>query len=155
MITESKVKELVNSRIEGGDLFLVDINIGNSNAIRVLVDTMEGVRIEQCAELSRWLAGELDGGEENYSLEVSSPGLGSPLLVKQQYLKNTGQEVEVVFADGTRKKGLIESVGEDGIVLGVIEKMTGGGSQKKKKPVSVSRNVDYKDIKSTRVVIKF
>ena len=84
MIQESKVKELVNSRIKGSGLFLVDVIAGKSNDIRVLVDSMEGVTVDECADLSRWLTGELDKVEDNFSLEVSSPGLDAPLVLKQQ-----------------------------------------------------------------------
>lgn len=155
MIEESKLIELVNSRIEGSDLFLVSISSGESNNLRVLVDSDEGVKIEECAELSRWLTAELDKIEADYSLEVSSPGLGSPLLVMQQYRKNIGREVEVLFFDGKKKKGTLTDVEDDKITLEVGEKMLAGGSQKKKKNILLSKVYDFKDIKSTKVVIKF
>lgn len=155
MIQESKVRELVVSRIEGSGLFLVDVTMGMSGDIRVLVDSMEGVKIEECVELSRWLTAELDQAEENYSLEVSSPGLGAPLVLKQQYEKNIGRDVEVVFTDGKKKKGTLTLVDDDGITLEVHEKMVAGGSQKKKKNIVVSKSFAFKDIKSTKVVVKF
>ena len=155
MIEERKVIELVNSRIEGSELFLVSVNIGTANSIRVHVDTHQGVKIEECVELSRWLTGELDRIDDNYSLEVSSPGLGSPLLIKQQYVKNVGKEVEILFNDGKKKKGTLINVEEEGVTLEVSEKMISGGSQKKKKSMLVSKTYDFKEIKSTKVVIKF
>lgn len=155
MIQEGKVIELINSRIEGSDLFLVDVSTGKSNDIRVLVDSMEGVKVSECAELSRWLTGELELIDENFSLEVSSPGLGAPLVLKQQYMKNIGREVEVVFKDGKKKKGKLTGVTEDGIEMEVTEKMVAGGSQKKKKNVLVSKTFALEDIKSTKVVIEF
>lgn len=155
MIEESKVIELVSSRIEGTDLFLVGVTMGNASDIRVLIDSIAGVSIGECAELSRWLTAELDLIDENFSLEVSSPGLGAPLLLKQQYLKNVGRDVEVILNDGKKKKGTLKSVSEDGINLDVTEKMIAGGSQKKKKNVIVSKEFKFQDIKSTKVVIKF
>jgi ribosome maturation factor RimP len=155
MIEERSVIELINKRIEGTDLFLVDVNMGKSNDIRVLVDSMEGIKIGECAELSRWLSAELELIDENFSLEVSSPGLTSPLVLKQQYIKNIGREVEVVFNDGKKKKGKLTGVEEDGINIEVTEKMLAGGSQKKKKSVIVSKVFAFKDIKSTKVVVEF
>lgn len=155
MIEERKVIELVNSRIGDSGLFLVDVSISSSNAIRVLVDSIEGVRIEECVDLSRWLNGELELIDDNFSLEVSSPGLDSPLVLTQQYIKNIGREVEVVLNDGKKKKGILKEVKEDGISLEVIEKMIAGGSQKKKKNVPVGKEFAFKDIKSTKVVVKF
>lgn len=155
MIQESKVKELVNSRIEGSGLFLVDVIAGKSNDIRVLVDSMEGVTVDECADLSRWLTGELDKVEDNFSLEVSSPGLDAPLVLKQQYEKNIGRSVEVVFNDGKKKRGKLLEVDDQGITIETTEKMIAGGSQKKKKDIQVKKNFAFKDIKSTKVVIEF
>lgn len=154
MIEESKVRELVLSRIAGSGIFLVDIVMGKTNDIRVLVDSMEGVTIEECVELSRWLTGELEQIDENFSLEVSSPGLGAPLVLKQQYEKNIGRDVEVLFRDGKKKKGTLTAVDEAGISMEVTEKMVAGGSQKKKKNVRVSKTFAFEDIKSTKVVIE-
>jgi ribosome maturation factor RimP len=155
MIEESKVIKLVNSKIEGSELFLVEVSIGGANDIRVLVDSVVGVKIGECAEISRWLTEELDLIDEDHSLEVSSPGLGAPLVMEQQYVKNIDREVEVVFTDGKKKKGVLKSVDADGITMDVTEKMISGGSQKKKKNVAVSKVFAFKDIKSTKVVIKF
>lgn len=155
MIAESKVRELVNSRIGGTALFLVDVMTGKAGEVRVLVDSMKGVSIEECAELSRWLTGELDEIDPDFSLEVSSPGLGSPLVMKQQYEKNIGREIEIIFTDGNKKKGTLLEVDEDEITVEVTEKMIAGGSQKKKKNVPVSKQFAFKDIKSTKVVVKF
>jgi ribosome maturation factor RimP len=141
--------------IEGSGLFLVDVIAGKSNDIRVLVDSMEGVTVDQCADLSRWLTGELEKVEDNFSLEVSSPGLDAPLVLKQQYEKNIGRIVEVVFKDGKKKKGKLLEVDDQGITLETTEKIIAGGSQKKKKDVQVNKNFAFQDIKSTKVVIEF
>jgi ribosome maturation factor RimP len=155
MIEESKVIELVSAKIEGSDLFLVEVVLGTGNEIRVHIDSIEGVNVKECAELSRWLAGEIELIDEDFSLEVSSPGLGSPLLLPQQYIKNIDREVEVIFKDGGKKKGLLKSVEEEDFTIEVVEKMLGAGSQKKKKNIAVSKTIAFKDIKSTKVVIKF
>jgi ribosome maturation factor RimP len=154
MIDESRIIDLINSRIGGSDLFLVDVSTGSSNEIRVLVDSMEGVKISECAELSRWLTAELDQDDMDFSLEVSSPGLGSPFVLKQQYKKNIGRHVEVIFKDGKKRKGRLTGVGEDSITLEVTEKMLAGGSQKKKKSVLTEKSYGLNEIKSTKVVIE-
>jgi ribosome maturation factor RimP len=155
MIQERKITELIESWLEGSDLFLVDVSTGKANAIRVLVDSMEGVKIGECAELSRWLTVELEKEDMDFSLEVSSPGLGSPLVLKQQYLKNIGRDVELIFNDGKKKKGRLTGIGDDSITLEVTEKLLAGGSQKKKKSVLVEKTFALSDIKSTKVVIEF
>ncbi|MGC9345503.1 MAG: beta-CASP ribonuclease aCPSF1, partial [Candidatus Bathyarchaeales archaeon] len=123
MISEKHIQDLVESRIALSDMFLVEVIVSQGNEIRVLVDSKEGVSIEECVELSRWLGQELDRQDENYSLEVSSPGLGSPLKLMQQYEKNIGREVEVILKDGIKRKGKLMSVDEDTITLEVSEKV--------------------------------
>jgi ribosome maturation factor RimP len=141
MTDTDKVTSLVNSRIEGTGIFLVD--------------SREGVSIEECADLSRWLSAELDQDDENFSLEVSSPGLDAPLRLRPQYEKNIGREVEMVMKSGKKMKGTLREVKEDEIVVEVTEKQLAGGSQKKKKSVKVNRTFAFEDIKSTKVVITF
>lgn len=155
MILEEKVKELVSTRIEGSELFLVDVTISNGNNVRVLVDSLEGVKVAECAEISRGLSAELDLIDEDHSLEVSSPGLDAPLVLKQQYQKNIGRDVEVIFIDGKKKKGKLLAIGDNGIEIEVSEKAIAGGSQKKKKNILVKKNVTFDEIKSTKVVISF
>lgn len=155
MILEESVRELVNTRVSESGLFLVDVIVSQGNNVRVLVDSMEGVKVHECAELSRWLSGELDLVDEDHSLEVSSPGLGAPLVMKQQYEKNIGLEVEIIFKDGKKKKGKLLAIAEEGIEVEVTEKAIAGGSQKKKKNILVKKNFAFDEMKSTIVVISF
>lgn len=155
MINADSIIALTKERIEESNIFLVDVLVGHSNDVRVLVDSMEGVSIEECVELSRWLNGKLEAIEDNFSLEVSSPGIGAPFKVIQQYEKNISRELEVVFKDGKKKKGILTAISENGITLDVIEKQIAGGSQKKKKEIKVSKEFAFEDIKSSKEVIKF
>ena len=77
---------------------------------------------------------------EDYSLEVSSPGLSGAFRVKQQYEKNVGREIEVLRLDGIKLKGFLESLSDSGIVLKV------GGQQKA---------IGFKEIKTAKTVIEF
>jgi ribosome maturation factor RimP len=155
MITAEQVRDLVSGRIEGSELFLVDVIVKGGSNVRVLVDSMEGVKIEECAGLSRWLTAELDLIDDDHSLEVSSPGLDTPLMLRQQYEKNIGREVEVVFNDGKKKKGTLLAVNDEGIRMEVSEKSLTGGSQKKKKYVPVEKEYTFNEMKSTKVIISF
>lgn len=115
MISEKGIIELVNEKIRGTDIFLVEVRIGSGNAIKVHLDRPDGISIEQCVEINRYLNQHLDRDEEDYSLEVSSPGIGVPFKVTQQYEKNLGHVIEVVLRDGTRVEGTLESVTGEGI----------------------------------------
>ena len=119
MINEERIRELVEQHIQGTDTFLVDVAVKAGNAIRIHVDTPEGISIDACVRISRFLNEELDRDVEDYSLEVSSPGLGSPFKVKQQYEKNLGRSIDILFMDGTRTTGKLEAVSDDEVVLKV------------------------------------
>jgi ribosome maturation factor RimP len=112
MITNEAISGMVEEHIRGTGIFLVGVD-----AVRIFVDRPDGISIDECAGISRFLNERLDRDVEDYSLEVSSPGLGSPFRVKQQYEKNTGRRVEVTLADGHRLEGELESVSEQSIVL--------------------------------------
>jgi ribosome maturation factor RimP len=126
--------------ILGTDIFLVEVWVKSGNTIRVHVDRPSGISIEECVEISRFLNRNMDREDEDFSLEVSSPGIGVPFKVKQQYEKNVGHEIEVMQKDGTRSKGTLESLNDEGISL------------KTHKGVITLR---FDDIKSAREIIKF
>jgi ribosome maturation factor RimP len=117
MITNEAISGMVEEHIRGTGIFLVGVDVKPGNAVRIYVDRPDGISIDECAGISRFLNERLDRDVEDYSLEVSSPGLGSPFRVKQQYEKNTGRRVEVTLADGHRLEGELESVSEQSIVL--------------------------------------
>jgi len=110
---------MVERYIEGTDIFLVEVAVKPGNSITVHVDRPEGISIEECVKISRFLNESLDREVEDYSLEVSSPGLGGAFRVKQQYEKNLGRDIEVLYNDGLKVTGKLESVSDDGIVLSV------------------------------------
>ena len=140
MITSETIIELVEQHIRGTDIFLVEVVVKPGNAIRVHVDRPEGISIDQCVKISRFLNEQLDRDVEDYSLEVSSPGLGAPFRVKQQYEKNTGRYVEVIQTDGRRQEGKLESVTQETIVLKVKGK---------------DREIRFDEIKKTKAIISF
>ena len=76
MINKNTVKEIVESWLEDKEYFLVDIEISADNKIVVEIDHADGVWIEDCVELSRFIEEHLSRDEEDYELEVGSAGLG-------------------------------------------------------------------------------
>jgi len=155
MIDKEQVTGLVKKTIEGTDLFLVEISVKSGNNIQVLVDSPEGVSIDRCVEISRFLNEQMDREVEDYSLEVSSPGLGAPFRVRQQYEKNIGHDVEVVMKNGIKKKGELLVVKEDSIVIRTTEKVAPEGSQKKMRAIAVEKEIKLNEIKTTKAVISF
>jgi ribosome maturation factor RimP len=119
MITTAFISDLVTQHIGGTDIFLVEVLVKPGNAIMVHVDRPEGISIDECVKISRYLNDSLDRDVEDYSLEVSSPGLGGAFRVKQQYEKNLGRDIEVLYTDGIKVKGKLQRVSDEGVVLNV------------------------------------
>jgi ribosome maturation factor RimP len=117
MITTESITELVRQHIEGTEIFLVEVNVKSGNVIRVHVDKPEGVSIDECVKVSRFLNESLDRDVEDYSMEVSSPGLSGAFKVKQQYEKNMGRDIEVLYTDGIKISGKLISVSDEGVVV--------------------------------------
>lgn len=82
----------------------------------------------------------------DFSLEVSSPGLDEPLKLHRQYLKNIGRKVEVTLLDGSIKEGTLQSATEEEIN---IEELIG------KKKEKISTDLKLNEIKHTKVCIVF
>lgn len=154
MIDNNKVKELVNEWLDGKEYFLVDVEISSDNRIVVEIDHADGVWIEDCVELSRYIEERLDRDIEDYELEVGSAGLGQPFKVPQQYNNHIGRNVEVLAADGKKYQGILRSVDGNNFTLGVEEKVQVEG---KKRPVKqeVAHNFNMDEVKYTKYLINF
>lgn len=99
MISEAVVKELIDETIAGTDIFLVDLTISGSSKINVLVDAIGGLPISEIIKVSRGIEDNLDREEQDFELNVSSPGLDKPLKVFKQYEKNIGRSLKITLAD--------------------------------------------------------
>ncbi len=154
MVDKNVVRELVEEWLQGKDYFLVDIEISNDNKIVVEIDHADGVWIEDCVELSRFIEGKLNRDEEDFELEVGSAGLGQPFKVERQYHNFIGKEVEVLDADGKKVKGILKSVDGQDFVVTVKEKVKVEG---KKRPVLQDVDHAYRmnEVKYTKYLISF
>ncbi len=154
MIDKNVVENLVNQWLEGKEYFLVDIEISRDDRVVVEIDHADGVWIEDCVDLSRFIEDNLNRDEEDYELEVGSAGLGQPFKVKQQYINFVGKDVEVLDADGKKWKGLLKSVDGDNFVVSVKEKVKKEGA---KRPVieDVDHTFNMNNVKYTKYLISF
>ncbi len=154
MIDKNVVKQLVEEWLEGNEYFLVDVMETADDRIVVEIDHADGVWIEDCAELSRFLQEKLGEELDTYELEVGSAGLGQPFKVAQQYVNHVGKQVEVLTADGKKVVGLLTKVDGEHFVVTVQEKQHIEG---KKRPVmvGVEKEFSMNDVKSTKYVLDF
>ena len=154
MIDNKTVKTLVEEWLKDNDYFLVDVNMTPDDRIIVEIDHADGVWIEDCADLSRFLKEKLGEQLDDYELEVGSAGIGQPFKVAEQYKNHIGKEVEVLDKQGKKIQGLLKSVDGDTFVVTVKEKQKVEG---KKRPVlvDVDHQYDMNNIKYTKYLLSF
>ena len=140
--------------LQGNEYFLVDVNFAADDRIVIEIDHADGVWIEDCAELSRFLQERL--GEElgEYELEVGSAGLGQPFKVPQQYQNHIGDTLEVLQADGKKVQGVLKSVEGTSFTITTQEKQKQEG---KKRPVLVDIDKTYQmdEVKYAKYLLAF
>lgn len=105
MITEAQITALVEEKMEGTDRFIVAVRVLSGNRIRVFVDALSGMTVRDCVEISRHIEGNLDREQEDFALEVSTPGLTEPLSHPMQFVKNVGRSIKVNTMEGVSLKG--------------------------------------------------
>lgn len=132
--------------------FLVEVRIKPTNNVKVFLDGDKGITIEKCISYNRQLYKVLEVSglfpADDFSLEVSSPGLDEPLKLLRQYHKNLGRKVEVLLKDGIKTDGVLKEVTEAGIL---VEETRG----KNKKKEVIEHNFSFESIKSTKIQIVF
>ena len=154
MIDKNVVQNIVEEWLEGKDYFLVEVTVSPDDKIVVEIDHAEGVWIEDCVELSRFIESRLNREEEDFELEVGSAGIGQPFKVLQQYINHIGTEVETLTCGGEKLCGVLKDADENGFVLTMSRRVKVEGS-KRPKMVEEERAFTYEDVKYTKYLISF
>ncbi len=153
MNIERRVQQLVEEKIsDRSDLFLVDIKMHSNGQLIILIDGDQGVDIKDCVAISRHVGFHLE--EENaidqaYNLEVSSPGIDTPLISFRQYKKNVNRNLSVKLKDQTICKGKLIEVDDIGIKLATDSKEKGQRAQ------LIESFMPFDQIAETKVLISF
>ncbi|MDI9255824.1 ribosome assembly cofactor RimP [Flavobacterium sedimenticola] len=154
MTFKEKVADLLEKGLqEKPSLFLVDLTITDSYKIMVTLDGDNGVSLQDCIDISRAIEHNLDREEQDFSLEVASAGVSTPLKLVRQFKKNIGRTLKVKTASETIEATLIEA-SDDYITLSWKArepKKIGKG----KETVEHQRDIPYADIKEAIVIIIF
>lgn len=118
-----KIYALVEPMLDGTDIFIVNIKLKPTNNVKVFLDAESGFSIDKCIRINRKLhVAVTDSGmfpNDDFSLEVSSPGVDEPLLQLRQYKKNIGRKVTVTGQDDKETTGMLTQVSDEGITLEV------------------------------------
>ena len=157
MINKEFITRLaIDALRENESLFLIDVKISKSMDITVVIDGDEGVDLEEIIRVSRAIehAEGMDRETEDFSLEVTAPGIDAPLCKARQYIKNIGRTLNVIMTDGKEYEGEIVDAGEESVS---IEWVTREAKPVGKGKINVTHNATllYSDIKKATIVIKF
>ena len=154
MIETNVVTRIVEEWLDGKDYFLVDVSVSPDDKIVVEIDHADGVWIDDCVDLSRYIESRLSREDEDYELEVGSAGIGQPFKVLKQYQIYIGKEVEVMDNTGKKWKGVLADANEENFTVTMTVKVKPEGA---KRPKLVEQNVTftYDEIKYTKYLISF
>lgn len=154
MIDKKLLITLTEEYLETSDNYLIDVVINTGNVISIEIDNDNGVSIDDCVALSRYLESKFDREEEDFELTVGSAGLTSPFKTQRQYQKNIGNEVEVLTKKGIKLSGILKEVSDDNFIVTISKKERAEGA-KRKTEVIEDLQFGYDEIKYTKYLIRF
>ena len=154
MITKEHIETLASRHLQGTRLFVTAVKVSPDNHIGVFIDGDEGVTIKDCVDLSRAIEGSLNREKEDFSLDVSSHGATSPLLLPRQYRRHIGRDLELKLSSGEKAEGTLSASDEMGFELSyeVRENKPVG---KGKVTVEKKRSFRYDEVKEARIKLKY
>lgn len=154
MTFKEKVNVLIaEGLLEKPSIFLIDLTITDAFKIIVSLDGDNGVLLQDCIDVSRTIENNLDREEQDFSLEVASVGVGSPLKMVRQYKKNIGRTL-IVNTNGEKIEAELVDANEDFIILS-WEAREPKKIGKGKETVQKEQQIPYTEIKEAIVTVTF
>ncbi|MDR1004870.1 MAG: ribosome assembly cofactor RimP [Prevotellaceae bacterium] len=154
MIAQETIAGIARQWLADKEYFLVEVSVSQDNHIQVEIDHKDGVWIDDCVELSRYIETRLSREQEDYELEVGSAGIGQPFKVIQQYYNHVGREVELMAQDGQKYCGTLTRADEQGCSIAVTLRVKPEGA-KRPHNVTEEKTFNYAEIKYTKYLISF
>jgi ribosome maturation factor RimP len=144
---------LTDALVERPDLFLINWEINNENHIKIIIDGDQGVRVQDCIDISRAVEHNLDREAWDFSIEVLSAGVTEPLTMARQYKKNIGRWLKVKLED-QEVEGELTSIGDQAFTLSyqVREKKPVGKGYVK---IQKEQEIAFDAVIRATVMIKF
>ena len=144
---------LENILEEDPDIFLIDVDIRSNDSIKIVIDGDNGIKVQDCIKISRAIKTKIEEEDKNFSIEVTSPGIGENLKISRQYKNNLGRDLELKLDDGTFIDGKLKKASDKKIELEISEI---NSKSKGEKYFRVEKeSYYYKDIKQARLKVKF
>lgn len=133
--------------------YIVSVSFSSDEVVEILADTDPGIRLSEIIDLSRAISQNLPETITNrYSIEVSSPGVGKPLLIRRQYLKNVGRLSQISLKDGSVVIGRIKKVTDSDIEIEEKPKNQKKGIPEKRNIIKI---IPFSEISETRIKVEF
>ncbi|OFY10355.1 MAG: hypothetical protein A2X11_11255 [Bacteroidetes bacterium GWE2_42_24] len=152
MIDKNQIIELADQFLEGTKLFITEVRIKPVNRIVVMIDGDEGVRIDDCVALSRFIESKFDREADDFELTVTSAGIGEPLKFNRQYIKNIGRTIQVELTDDQVIEGQLITADEETIT---IERMVKEKINHKNIKKTDVKTIRYNEIRKAVVMVSF
>lgn len=146
-----KIGEIAEVQFKEAELngcFLIEV-IQNGKKLEVYIDSDEGVKFRQCQKFSRAIESYLDTElilGEDYTLEVSSPGVDRPLKFKRQYPRHLGRKLEITLAEEKMVTGKFMEFEDDELTIRV---------QGAKKGQFKKMKIKFEEIVEAKVLVSF
>ena len=154
MTFKEKVNALVEEALsERPSVFLIDLTITDAFKIIVSLDGDNGVALQDCIDISRAIESNLDREEQDFSLEVASVGVGSPLKLIRQYKKNVGRTLIVKTGTEIIEAELVEA--NDVFIILSWKAREPKKVGKGKETVQKEQQIPYTEIKEAIVTVTF
>ena len=152
---KKQVEKLVQKALdENPSLFLIDFHLGLNHSIKVVLDGDKGVSLQECIRVSRAVEHNLDRETQDFSIEVTSAGVGEPLLLPRQYINNVGRKIEVTDSEGSVYTGTLDSVSQAGFCL--------SWKQREPKPfgkgkvtVKKTKELTFDKVSNAKIIVQF
>ncbi len=150
MSLKNTVEAILDNQLNGSPYFVVDVLVSLSKIrkkITVLVDSDEGISIDECGAISSELGTRLEEViDDAFTLEVSSPGVDTPLKFARQYQRNIGRKLRIFLTDGREIKGELQTADSERILV---------QPDKIKKVVPEPVSIRLEEIKEAKVLVTF
>ena len=144
---------LAEALLEKPSVFLIDLTITDAFKVIVNLDGDSGVALQDCIDISRAIDNNIDREEQDFSLEVASVGVGSPLKMVRQYKKNVGRTLIVKLATETIEAELVEA--NDNFIILSWKAREPKKLGKGKETVQKRQEIPYTEIKEAIVTVTF
>lgn len=151
MIDKKSIEDLLDECLES-PYFAVDVKISTNNKIQVFLDGDEGLPIEVCARVSRFIESNLDRESEDFELTVSSAGADAPLLFPRQYTKHLGRTLDVYDNEGNSWQGVLKNAGDEKFSIFISRKEKDPLSGKKKL-IEIEKEFGFNEVQKVKVKV--